>query len=51
METSEERGSLEDLGVNGRTILRSILNKQNGRCRLDDICFRIQTRGGIFLTV
>lgn len=51
VETSEVRDSLRDLGVNGRMILRSILNKWNGRRRLNDICFRIGTSDGLFLTL
>jgi hypothetical protein len=43
----KERNHLEDLGVDGRTVLRWSIEKQDGRVLSEFIWLRIKTIGGL----
>jgi len=45
VETPDEREHLEGLGMDGRIILKWILNKWNGEAWIELFCLRIGTGG------
>jgi len=48
LENLKGKGCLDNLGINGRIILKMILKKQEGKLCTVLICFSIDSIGGLF---